>query len=337
MIFWQKEKFLFSSTLFVALTLVSITASGCSYPSLNAEKYYIKGREAYLQFTPEGFEEAIKNYNKALEKDASYPFAYSGLGEAYSLLGRWKETNGDEYKEYYDKSLHYSLRSLELAPKSGDSHRALALIYFNLMRFDEAEEEAKRAIELNPNDAEAYCILWVVAGKGAEDEYIRKSIELNPNLIMAHYWLAKEYYLEGNHGKAIYHFSRSVEINPKFFLGHYNLGVIDYEMGRDEEAIQEYKRAIDINPTLMPARINLGIVLTRIGRVEEAIDEYKKTLEIEPNFVEVYFNLAVIFESEGRLNEAVEYYKKFVELAPSGYEIFIDIARRKISKLGSPI
>ena len=92
-----------------------------------------------------------------------------------------------------------------------------------------------------------------------------------------------------------------------------------------------------MDPTLMPARINLGIVLTKIGRAEEAIQEYKKIIEIKPELVEVYFNLAVIFESEGRLNEAVEYYKKFIELAPSGYEIFIDIARSKISKLGSSI
>lgn len=290
-----------------------------------------------MLFTPEGFEEAIKNYNKALEDDGSYAFAYSGLGEAYSLLGRWKMTNREEYKRYYDKSLHYSLRSLELTPKLGDSHRALALIYMNLMRPSEAEEEAKRAIELNPNDAEAYCILWLTTGKGVEDEYIKKSLELNPDLIMAHYWLAKEYYLEGNYDMAIHHFSRSVEINPNFFLGHYNLGVVYYEMGRDEEAIQEYKRTIEIDPTLMFARINLGMVLRRVGRTEEAIQEHKKAIEIDPAYVEVYFNLGAIYESVGRVKESIEYYTKFIELAPPQYRIFIDIAKRKINELGSSI
>lgn len=347
MTFWKKNRFLFSSILPVLLVFLSLITGGCSYTlvrkkgtttnALSTYEYYIKGREAYLLFTPKGFEEAIRFYNKALVVDGSYALAYSGLGEAYSLLGRWKETNREEYKGYYDKSLYYSLRALELAPNQGESHRALALNYMNLMRLKEAEKEAKYAIELNPNDAEAYCILWMATGNATDSEYIKKALKLDPNLIMAHYWLAKEYYYKGNYDMAICHFNRSVEINPNLFIGHYNLGVIYDELGMDEEAIQKYKRAIEIDSTFMFARINLGIVLARVGKIEEAIQEYKKVIEINPNFVEVYFELGIIFESVGKVKEAIEYYRRFIELAPSQYRIFIDIARYRIYELESSI
>ena len=150
----------------------------------SAFEYFVKGRNAYLLSTPKGYKDAISWYNKALEVDEKYAPAYAGLGEIYALSGDWKGQS-EECGASYDKSLEYSLKATELAPELSHSHRALAMSYYALGRYEEAEREAKKAIEIDPSDAEAYFVLWKATGKDPDSEYIRKALDLNPELLMA--------------------------------------------------------------------------------------------------------------------------------------------------------
>ena len=79
----------------------------------SAAPYYEKGRIAFLQFTPEGFQDAIAYFNQAIEADPKYAPAYAGLGEVYSFIGFYKLEVKEDYEEPYNKSYENILRSEE--------------------------------------------------------------------------------------------------------------------------------------------------------------------------------------------------------------------------------
>ena len=181
---------------------------------VKASDYYGKGRSAYLLFTPKGFKEAMNWYEKALQVDRNFAPAYAGLGETYSSLGFWSGKNGKEFENFYNKSFVYISKALELAPQALETHRALALSYLHLGRLIEAKREAEFTINLSPKSAEAYYILWAATGRQTDSPNIKKALELNPNLAIAHSDLGTAYFWNNDYDRAIYHYKRSIEISP---------------------------------------------------------------------------------------------------------------------------
>jgi len=132
---------------FILVSLVFLLAFGCSSEKKRlqkAQENYTKGRRAYILFTPKGLEEAIGEYEEAIDLNKNYALAYAGLGEAYSFWGLWNEQNGNKKdKTLYDKSFEYSQKAVELNPDLSDSHRALASSYRALGKFEDAKKEAQ--------------------------------------------------------------------------------------------------------------------------------------------------------------------------------------------------
>src|SRR4030095_5458303 len=59
--------------------------------SVKPEAYglYLKGRYAFSQYTDDGWQQAIENYNKAIASDPPFAPAYSGLADAYLVAGAY--------------------------------------------------------------------------------------------------------------------------------------------------------------------------------------------------------------------------------------------------------
>mgnify|MGYP005866837549 CR=1 FL=1 len=126
-------------------------------------------------------------------------------------------------------------------------------------RFEDAKKEAERAIELNPNDSEAYYILWTVTGADVDSKYIKKALEINPNLSVAYNDLGYIYYAKGNYEKAGEYLKRAIELNPDLLQAHTNLGLTLATQKRFDEAEKEYRKAIEINPDYLFARYTLEL------------------------------------------------------------------------------
>src|SRR3989304_888204 len=179
----------------------------------NAAPYYEKGRIAFLQFTPKGFQDAILYFNQAIEVDSKYAPAYAGLGEVYSFIGFYKLEVKEDYEEFYNKSYENILKALKHGTNTKETQRALALNYLHLKRSKVAEVAANRALAKDPNDAESYYILWAASGRDPDSPYVVKALELDPNLVMAHLDLGKAYlFKKGNYARATEQFKKAVDL-----------------------------------------------------------------------------------------------------------------------------
>jgi Flp pilus assembly protein TadD len=169
--------------------------------------------------------------------------------------------------------------------------------------------------------------------QGAERMY-RKALEINPNYAEAHNSLGLVLDAQGRVDEAIAHFQKALKIKPNDELAHYNLGNMLAGRGQVDEAIAHYQQALIIKPDYEAAHFNLGNVLAGRGQVDEAIVHYRKALEIKPDDAEAHSNLGIVLAGRGRLDEAIAHFQKALEIKPGDVKVRrnLEIARSKRGK-----
>ena len=185
--------------------------------------------------------------------------------------------------------------ALACTSQNSTTEYGFGLALANLGRLDEAMSHYRKALELNPNDAEAHHNLGVVyAGQGRFDEamhHCRKALDINPDYAYAHYDLGTMLARQDRLDEAIEHYQKAVESKPDYAEAHYNLGVAWGNRGRFDEAVAAFQKALDIKPDYAEAYNNLGVALANQGRAEEALSHYQKALAIKPDYGEAHNNL----------------------------------------------
>lgn len=108
------------------------------------------------------FEEAVAEYEQALEIESENVDLMSNLGVAYYNIGQ------------LDKAIDHYSRAIEIAPNDADIRSNLAAAYVQLEQLDNALDQYQKAVELNPSLAEAFFGLGVVyALMGRKDDAIQ--------------------------------------------------------------------------------------------------------------------------------------------------------------------
>jgi TolB-like protein/tRNA A-37 threonylcarbamoyl transferase component Bud32 len=123
--------------------------------STNVDTYnaYLKARFEMAKRSPDALREAIVDFQRALNSDPHYAPAYAGLADCYSLLA----FNGlEKPKPILQAAISAAQQALELDSTLGEAYssRALARTFLNF-DWEGAEDDYKRAIELNPTYLQA--------------------------------------------------------------------------------------------------------------------------------------------------------------------------------------
>jgi tetratricopeptide (TPR) repeat protein len=303
--------------------------------NLSARDHYETGRNEYLKFTPQGFNNAIVNFNKALKLDPNFALAYAGLGEVNSFIGYYRMEAKDEYEKFFNQAYQNILKALEFGPNLKETQRALAINYLHLSREDDAEVAANRVLQMDPNDAESHYIIWAANGKKPSDQSIWKALILDPNLVMAHVDLATAYFFNTrDYNKAADHYKKAVDLADSPQLHNY-LGTTFRSQGYFPRAISEYSRAIDLDPNFAPAHMNLGITLFYMKQYNESIEREQKAISINPNYPDSYFFLARSYEATNNPQMAIKNYNLFLDLVSEqeNYSNYISTAKTSLAKL----
>ncbi len=219
-----------------------------------------------------------------------------------------------------------TLWSHTLACTSGNNiaHNNLGTALLQMGRVDEAATHFQKALELQPQYAEARNNLGnAFFQKERVDEAVanyQQALEINPKFALARYNLGVAFLQNGRLSEAVRHFQGALQIEPDFAKAHYNLGVTFVHLGRVSEAIAHYNEALEINPNYSEAEYNLGIALLQIGRLNEAVSHYKKALQINSHYVEAHNNLGTALVQLGRVNEALAHFQRAMEINPLNVE-----------------
>ena len=116
-----------------------------------------------------------------------------------------------------------------------------------------------------------YGVILKNLGKLKEAELLlRKAIELNPNFANAHLILGNILKDLGKLKEAELSLRKAIEINPDYSEAYCNLGIILRCLDKLTEAELSYRKAIELNPDFVEALSNLGNILRRHGEYQEA-------------------------------------------------------------------
>jgi adenylate cyclase len=219
--------------------------------NLEAYDYLLRGWHHYDRITRSANSQARQMFKKAMELDPRYATAYVALGASYSQAASygWTEFPDQALQRAYD----LAQKALALEEANASAHRLLGAVYVRWAQYDLAAEELKRAIELNPNDAESYGSLGsVMLYSGRKEEAIQAmetKNRFNPHLGPGDFMeLGLAYYLEGRYEDAIRILERGVGQKPGFVENHIGLAAAYAQSGRSVEAKKAATTVLRLSP-----------------------------------------------------------------------------------------
>ena len=244
------------------------TESGEAYEA------YLKGRYHWNKRTDEGFKQATNFFQEAIVKDPTYALAYTGLADCYTLRS------------------DYGF----LAPKEG---YALAKGAVTLaLKYDESLAEAHTSL------ASIKAVTdwdW----QGAENEY-RRAIELNPKYATAHHWYAAQLLLQGRMDQALQEIKTAQQLDPLSLGINKDFAVILLYARDYNKALEQCRKTLEIEP-------HLGAMFTYIAQVYELQQRYpeataalEKAHASDPEDVEITYALGQAYALMGRKDEALK-------------------------------
>jgi TolB-like protein/Tfp pilus assembly protein PilF len=174
-------------------------------PTENSDAYqaYTKGRYFWNKRTTDGLRRGLGYFQEAVALDPTFAQAYVGVADSYALLGLF---NAMSPNDAFPKAKAAASKALEMNPELADAHATLGLVKFY---YD-----------------------W--DGLAAESEF-RYALRDNPNYAMAHTWYAEDLAAMG----------RFSDANNEARL-HYRLGNVYRQKGMYQPAISEFLKAVHL-------------------------------------------------------------------------------------------
>jgi adenylate cyclase len=223
-----------------------------SRPAVRSDSYlaYVKGRTLMHDYSREAKEAAREQFELATSLDPMNAAAYAGLADVVRILGWW---NARGPRSAWDpEGRRAAARAIELDPNLADAHASLGLILWDSYEWAAAEKEFKLAVSLNPSFS------------------------------LAHHWYAN--LLE--------------------------------DLGRGEDALTEFLLAEGADPLWPENLVALSNLLSWLGRSEEALAKVEKLAKVAPDYHEYPATLAFYYMSRSDLANCVKQLQRMVELLP---------------------
>ncbi len=244
-------------------------------------------------------EEAVHLMERAVAADPDSPLTYAGLAEAE--WSEFRHTNDSTWKE----KAKLSARNAELRnPDLPEVHLIRGLVSD---AYEQAEQEYKRVIELEPNNGDAYRRLGNVLDHSGQDSEalaaLRMATQVRPDDYRNHWQLASFYNNRSQYVEALAEFQKLVTLKPKRADTHRLLGAAFYQLGRWPEAEEELRLSLRIQATSEAEHI-LANVLACEQKYDEAVGHYTRAISLGPQTSLLWLDLGRCYSNQGRESEA---------------------------------
>jgi TolB-like protein/Tfp pilus assembly protein PilF len=296
-------------------------------PTADPEAYelYLKGRFFWNKRSGADLRKAIEYFNQAIAKDPDYALAYAGLADSYLLLPNYGSASTQESVPPARAALK---KALELDDSLAEAHASSGLLDTFECRLERAITDFERAIQLKPNYATAHH--WLMFGRlslGHMDQAIeegKRALKLDPLSPIINADFAWTYFCARRFDEAERQARKTLEIDPQFFLAHYYLGQVLQFKGQLGDAIAEFQKAFDLNGD--PDSLGmLGQAYARNGQKDEAqeillrLNEEAKSRYVTP------YSTALVYLGLGEKERALDELERAYQRGDTNYLFVIRV------------
>jgi TolB-like protein/tetratricopeptide (TPR) repeat protein len=242
--------------------------------NLAAHNLYAQGRYHLNQRTEEGLRKALEFFERALGEDAQYSLAYSGLADAYGLLGHYGVMPP---ADVWTKAASNAAWAVLQDEQSAEAHTSLAHVKSTQdWDWSGAEMEYLRAISLDPRypTAHHWYSVSCLAPLGRLDEAMEQMLTaqaLDPISSIIARDVAVVHYYRRDLGAALDQCDHNIELNPHFPPAYWILGLVQEQRGDFDESAAAFQRAIQLSPQSPKMHAALARTLALSGKRDEAM------------------------------------------------------------------
>jgi TolB-like protein/Tfp pilus assembly protein PilF len=298
-----------------ALKLPSPHRDRNRWENVDAFTFCLRARSLWNRRTQETNEKAILLFEEALKIDSGSVRAVAGIADCYVTAGAW---GWMDQKEAYPKAMEFVQRALELNNSLSETHVALGEVK-RTVEFDYhgAETEFKKAILLNPNNADAHeGYAWILRAYGKLDEALteaKKAYDLDPLPSTRVWLLGVSYFFVRRYNDVMAACDKIIQTQPEFGAAYFGRAMIYAIKGDREEAFQNfqiYRRLTKDEPF---SDINFKCVQARI---EAYLGNRKETLKlIEEIFPLMEEDKSTDYTADPRWTDAMSFPQAFQQLS----------------------
>jgi tetratricopeptide (TPR) repeat protein len=294
-------------------------------PPLTASLFgrYLEGRICLGEKTREKLGCAVRNFKEVLKTDSTLIQAWEGLADSYldNFRNRW-----DVNRVWVQLAQDAAFRAMRLDSTRGDVRFLLAQVYVQWGDLRTAERETRRALELDPNLADAWSLLGdlAVQSRGQYDlalESYGRSLSLSPASIEA---AAGESLVQmglGRYADASRTLETALRTHPDEARLHSSLALAYHYQHSTTDALAEIRKGLDSEDVRPFSSAVFAMILASTGNLDGALEEV--TLRVEPyagGNAPLCTSVAAVYSLLKRNGLAVQWLEKAVSL---GYRDFI--------------
>jgi protein O-GlcNAc transferase len=227
--------------------------------------------------------------------------------------------SGKRYKE-----CHGALQPAVVAASRNSARELLAQ-----GKVDDAARSARREIELDATNADAWVVLGLSLEATAPDAALavwQKAVALAPQQPEAHFRIGDFRRRRGEYGAAIAAYEAALATGSTHPVLLNNIGLALQQQGRLEDAERHYRRALQQQPGLVEASANLADLLRLQRRHADAATWYSRAAALNPNVASVWLNLGVCQHRAGALASAQESFERALALKPDDPQVLLNMA-----------
>lgn len=248
------------------------------------------------------------------------------------------------------RNLKLLLSALAEAPQDPTIHWHLSMTYDVLGKKEKSLQHAETLLGLLPQrDLRGEELQWKVAAmvhlgnlsadledEGRAEEVLREALRLDPDSVLARFFLAKVLMKRCAYREAIAVLEPLRGKEPEVsqvpfpqravaFYTHLWLGTCYEAVGDRERALQEYAAASEINPRWSDREAEIGEHHLRQGHTDRALPFLERALTEDPFNPSLLCNLGLAYRRKGDLKKAEDFFRKALKFDPEHFDTLVNL------------
>lgn len=309
-----------------------------------ASYHFLLGYQAELE---QETEQAIKEYQLALQTDASSNYLKARLAVLYFTTGdvptavRYADEVADvpgldaqmlgQIGGMYaaagkpDQALRLFNRAIEQEPQRSEHYFAKGLLLANQKHYAEAESTIRSGIKVSPDSAVGYYYLGRISVEARDFDkattHFEQAVTLNAAFEPAYVALGSVYEAKQDRDKAIGIYRRYLQgVNPRNREIRHHLIRLQVSAKQYDEALHELEGMLAEDPSDLDAQLRMGLVYGEQKNYPKATQQLNQILTVRPAELKVRDYLGYLYEETKDYPKAIEAYRHNLTLEPSYFE-----------------